>query len=307
MLIILIDEIGSVTKFLAGSTSKRIPYEIVYCLRLALSSWTTRNALITTAISSDFRSGFYFQGVSPNFNNLTEAYLGVKLEQQLVQISLPQLYRHRPLYNIPLFHELGHFLDTHHKLTDVTLILHDQNTALPSVDVKSLTNADLNFIQQRHRMEYFADLFAASYVGMSFHSFLKSFAPANGVTLTHPATQDRLDLIEKFLSGVSDPIIQMFNQALKALNLPELKINYTKPNVEDCFNNFRPYFIASDAELHGIFDASWTYLERVIAKPDGFWENLSEDQIEKIINNLVEKSIRNYMVVGRWDNEPINA
>lgn len=292
---------------MAGSTSKRIPYEIVYGLRLSLESWITKNAIITTAISPDFRSGFYFQGVNPNFNNLTKAYLNIEINQELVQISLPQIYRHRPLYNIPLYHELGHFLDTHHQITKVSLLLHDLNTSLPSLDPKTFDQNMLNFVQTHHRMEYFADLYATSYIGAAYHDFLKSFADGAAFSYTHPATQDRLTLINKFLSGHPDPIFDMFASALKALNLPELKIYHIKPNVDDCFDNFRPYPIASDNEVHGIFTAAWEYLEKTLANPQGMWKSLRENQIEKIINNLVEKSIRNRMVTERWKNGSSNA
>ena len=303
----LINEIGSITKFLSGSTSKRIPYEIVYSLRLGLNNWINKNAIITTAISPDFRSGFYFQGVNPRFILLAQSYLNIDIRQELIQISLPEIYRQRPLYNIPLFHELGHFLDIHHQITSFTLILKDENTSLPNVDPKTLNTNILRAIHTHHRMEYFADLFAASYIGIAYHDFLNSFAPNSGVSITHPATNDRLNLIKKFLEGESDPLIEIFNQALKGLNLPELKINYVMPIVDNCFNNFRPYSLISEAEVHGIFGAAWAYLEKTLASPEDAWGELSEFQIEKIVNNLVEKSIRNRMVIERWNNGSIST
>ncbi|MGV3581659.1 MAG: hypothetical protein ACO1N8_05070 [Methylophilus sp.] len=302
----LTNEIGSITKFLAGSTSKRIPYEIVYSLRLGLNSWINKNAIITTAISPDFRSGFYFQGVNQQFNILAKSYLDIDFNNELVQISLPQLYRHRPLYNIPLFHELGHFLDTHHQITSFTLML-DANIPLPNVDPKTLNPAILRAIQTNHRMEYFADIYAASYIGRAYHKFLESFAPNNPASMTHPATLDRLTLINKFLNSESDILIDLFNKAIMGLNLPELKINFVEPNIEDCFSNFRPYSLASDAEVHGIFSAAWIYLEKILAKPDGAWKVFTEAQIEKTINNLVEKSIRNRMVIERWSSGSNNT
>lgn len=302
----LTNEIGSITKFLAGSTSKRIPYEIVYSLRLGLNNWINKDAIITTAISPDFRSGFYFQGVNQQFNILAKSYLNIDFNNELVQISLPQLYRHRPLYNIPLFHELGHFLDIHHQITSFTLML-DQNASLPNVDPKQFNPAILRVIQTNYRMEYFADIYAASYIGKAYHHFLESFAPNHPACMTHPATTDRLALINKFLNKETDALIDLFNKAIKGLNLPELKINFVEPNLADCFNNFRPYPLVSDAEVHGIFSAAWMYLEKILAKPEGAWELLSEDKIEKIINNLVEKSIRNRMVVERWNNGSNNT
>lgn len=120
----LLGSIDSATKFLTGSTSKRIPYEIVYTLeRALLDGWESHTPLITTAIGSGIRESFYFQGVPELFGDLVENILGKKLPRNLVQISLPQAYRHKPLYIVPLYHELGHYIDKVNRVVETSLLI----------------------------------------------------------------------------------------------------------------------------------------------------------------------------------------
>ncbi|MCG2575874.1 hypothetical protein LZ012_02560 [Dechloromonas sp. XY25] len=293
--------IASATQFLAGSTSKRIPYEIVHGLLLALRGWISRPAVITTAISQDLYRGFFFRGVDPHFHTLAEAFLEVSFEADLVQISLPQIYRHRPLYNTPLYHELGHFIDQHHGITDRSLTLYDEHWQLPGLELDSLSNASLQAIQKNHRGEYFADLFAVSFAGTAFSGFLDAFAGDSPAGISHPATAERLRVVEDFLEGKPNAVVELFQTTLSALELPNLQLQFEVPDVTEFFDNVRPYPLTSDRQVHGIFDSSWRYLENIWAHPNGHWEDLgNNDKIEQAINDLVEKSIRNRMISMKW-------
>lgn len=110
-------EIWSATQFLAGSTTKRIPYEVVYGMELALNGFTKHPVAVTTAIIQEQQ--FKFQGVPQNFYKYCEGFLAIEFEAELIQIALPEIYRHRPLYNVALYHELGHFIDRHQNLTEL--------------------------------------------------------------------------------------------------------------------------------------------------------------------------------------------
>lgn len=296
------NQVWSATKFLAGSTSKRIPYEIAYGLRLVLKDWEKEEAVVTTAITQDLRHSFYFEGVSKEFYMLVEAFLDVKFDAQLVQIALPQIYRHRPLYNVALYHELGHFLDVHHGVTKLTLVIAPPDKlALPGVDSSQIHGLDLEVRHNNHRMEYFADLFAASYAGRAYGAFLGDFAKDYDTSPTHPSTADRLSNIEDFLSGRSNPIIAVLQAALTSQGLPALEIHYRSPAITSAFDNVRPYPIASDEEVHGIFEAGYQYLQSALKRDAEPWANMSEGTVEAIVNDLVEKSIRNRMIVANWD------
>lgn len=297
-----IASIASATNFLIGSTSKKIPYEIAYCLKLASAGWTNTPPIITTALSPDLYRGFYFLGVSPNFYTYAENFLNVKFTSELVQISLPDIYRRRPLYCTPLYHELGHFIDSHRKITGLSLMIQGDDWPLPGIDLSVLPDFSKRRLQVSHRMEYFADLFCASYTGRSGREFLSAFAGTQGASPTHPATQARLEVIDAFLASTHHPIVDLFQETLKALALPQLKQCYDAPSIEVEFSNVRPYTIKSEKEVHGIFDSGWMYLSEAWESPKGPWQSLEIAKREQAVNDLIEKSIRNHMIISKWNN-----
>lgn len=150
-------------------------------------------------------------------------------------------------------------------------------------------------------MEFFSDLYAASYAGRAYSAFLADFAGNDLASETHPATTDRLDNIYDLLSGRTNEIIEMFQSTLTVQDLPPLKIQYSAPVVAGAFDNVRPYPIASDSEVHGILEAGYLYLVEALKLIKEPWVRMSEGDVEAIVNDLVEKSIRNRMVVARWD------
>ncbi|MBY0270336.1 MAG: hypothetical protein K2X06_10730 [Burkholderiales bacterium] len=301
---IITNEIWSATQYLAGSTTKRIPYEVVYGLQLALEKYKKNPVTITTAIIQERQ--FRFRGVRANFYIYCEYLLNVKFESELIQIALPEIYRHRPLYNVALYHELGHFIDRHQNLTEYTLLLApaSSNHLLPGVSAKPADMSDDQYEQYQcnHRMEFFADLFAAAYTGRAIKTFLEQFAPNRSASDSHPATGVRLQQIEALLAGNTTTIIEVFQKALTSLRLPELAVRYKRPNVNAAFNNVRPYAIANDAEVHGILEAGTEYLQVAETRRSDPWKNCKDEDVEKVINDLIEKSIRNRMVAVRWEN-----
>lgn len=300
----LINQISSVVKFLAGSTSKRIPYEIAYALELALKDWMHNPAIVTTAISQELISGYYFQGVSESFYKQLEIFLNVKIEDRIVQISLPEIYRHRPLYCTPLYHELGHFIDVQFGVTSQWLLSSPSGSlSLPNLP-SSLSPDLMEQFQRNHRMEYFADIFAAIYTGRCVSTFLEALTGAGqGATGTHPATADRDRMVNDLLGNVNNPILDSLTPVLQQLNLPALHVRYTPMNVIDNFNNMRPVAVSNTSELHGIFPAAWNYLKDAAELRSGNWRNMPVSEIERVVNNLVEKSIRNRMIVEKWNHE----
>lgn len=227
--------------------------------------------------------------------------MDIQFKSELVQISLPDVYRRRPLYCTPLYHELGHFIDLHRGVTTRSLISKDHNWPLPGFDIALITDdASRRRVQTSHRMEYFADLFSASFTGKSGREFLQAFAGNQAVSATHPATADRIKVIDDFLTSKPNPIVELFQETLAALTLPSLGIFYTSPNIIDSFDNVRPYAIKDPRELHGIYDAAWSYLCEIWHTPRTQWAQLEQFRREQSVNDLVEKSIRNYMIQEKW-------
>ena len=241
--------------------------------------------IVTTALSPDLESGFYFRMVPKQYYALIDAFLGIKFDSELAQISLPQVYRHRPLYNIPLYHELGHFLDMRHSVSAITLLTHP------------LPQAPASLV---HRREHFADLFCSCYMGAAFTAFLVDYAGMQPASSTHPATVERVTVVENFLNGTPDRIVTMFQAALALLNLRSLVPRFSVPAVAVSFDSVCPCKISSTAELHGFLIAGYDYLKVALATFPAPWNDMPPTKVESVINDLAEKSIRNYMISARW-------
>jgi len=281
--------VWAATKYLKGGTSKAVPYETVYALKLALCDWINSPCEITTALSEDL--DYHFRGVDPA--KIIRTFVpDVDFNTELIQIALPKLYRHRPLYNVALYHELGHYIDSHFKLSEYSLIANP----VPSDATPLQQQVAIN-----HRKEFFADLFAASYSGVAIKKFLEAVAGGQAISYTHPATVDRIKNIDDKLAGVDNPIINLFSSVLLELKLPHLTCRYKLPDVANAFDNIRTYKIEDDQELHGIMEAGWLFLEDAHQQKKFPWENLPKEDISRITNDLIEKSIRNRMTRLKWD------
>jgi len=282
------DQIWFATKYLIGSTSKEIPYEIVYSLKTALDDWEiNQRFLITTALIDD--PNYFFQALDPS--KVIRQFLPKVKIDGLIQIASPRLYRHKPLNIVALYHELGHFVDDFHKVTSNSILLHPPATT------------DQVALQQEiyHRKEFFADLFAASYSGDAIKFFLQKFAPNAPESLTHPSTTNRIANIDTFLKSRNNKSISIIKDTLNTKKLPLLRRRFTSPDITTSFNNIRPYQIQNDRELHGILEAGWKLLQDIEKAPFPPWSKLdNEFEAERIINDLVEKSIRNKMLKQKW-------
>lgn len=279
----------SATKYLKGSTSNQIPYETVYTLRRALADWVKERCLITTALLEE--PSYHFLGV--NAGHAIKFLAGRKvptkdIDVEIIQIALPRVYRHRPLNNVALYHELGHFIDHYHKIVSYLNLSHT-HAGRPMTEQ-----------EQYHYKEHFADLFAACYVGDSISDFLSSFADGHGASRTHPATIDRIALINDFLSGNPNALVDEYNSVLRTLKLPFLGCRYLVPDIIPSFSDIRPYNIASDPELHGIHVAGCRLLKDAMKMDGSPWDSIQEEKVTAVINDLVEKSIRNKMLKEKW-------
>jgi hypothetical protein len=69
----------------------------------------------------------------------------------------------------------------------------------------------------------------------------------------------------------------------------------------------RPVTLKSEAEVHGIMDSAWAYLHSASDKAKEPWSKLDELEIERVVNDLVVKSIRNRMILEQWKHAPASA
>lgn len=275
-------------RYLQGSISREIPYELEFCLRKAVAGWLSRPCVVTMALVD--QKDFHFFPFDPwdNIKKTITGYKGAGFDALLIQVATPKLYKNKPLYNIPLFHELGHFVDSTLEIVKMSM--------LQSPPAKG-TDPDTEL---SHRQEYFADLFAAAYVGRANGEVLQEIAGNHAASASHPATADRIALTQGFLAGKKEPRVDLFNNALAAQGAPPLSIKYKRPQITSCFDNIRPYKINGDEELYGIFEASWDYLIDVMNGKNSSWQGIDPPDAETIVNDLVEKSIRNASIISEW-------
>jgi hypothetical protein len=281
--------VRSVHRYLSGSTTKEALYEIEHCLKAALRVWTKREYLITTALTAE--QDFHLRPADPwvFIKTTISDFDTAGFDALLVQLGVPRIYSHKPIYCIPLYHELGHFVDVTLGITRLSLLLLPP-TGKPTIELS-------------HRMEHFADLFAACYAGKSSILTLETIAPGESASTTHPATADRIAVVENFLNSRPAPVTDLFGRCLSMLSAPALKPMFRTPDIRNEYDDIRPYQIKSEEELHGLFDAAWTYLGEVLDEkrsPKWAKPNLTDADIERVINDLTEKSIRNHSVLERW-------
>lgn len=288
--------VWGVVKFVRGSRSSEAPYETQYVLKKALKDWIPDGAIIANAAQEDMRFFFVYEDIWKFFIEEFEkfnakGFRSLKNYRPLfVRMGSPEAFKHRPIFCVPLFHELGHFIDLHYGISESSFFF------MPAPEDIKLA------VEARYRKEYFADLFAASYCGASVKESLLASFPENGNSNTHPSTNSRASMVHKFLNQSSDPMISALNESCIDKSGNELTVRFSSPEIANSFDDMLTYRIESDEELFGIYDSGWKYFHNQLEKRDAPWiaETATPHEIEKKNNDLVEKSIRNYEIRERW-------
>jgi hypothetical protein len=276
-------------KYLAGSTISESPYEIEYCLRTALSDWVHDECVVATTLRTELDFHFWLPDIGKVIDNLITSYKR-QSTVTLIPIALPRLYKNRPLYCTPLYHELGHFIDRRFGITDLSIVRFPPSSG---------ANID---IERSHRSEHFADLFAAQYVGSVAAQTLHQIANGHAASPSHPATTDRILKIQAFLNGTSDISISQINAVLTQIGLSQLSVRHSQPVVAEAFDDIRPCAVGNASELHGLFPACWAYLDQVHSGANAAWASRGRafPEVDTVVNDLLEKSIRNHSIVEKW-------
>lgn len=262
------------THFLKGSATNQLPYEMSFALELALSDCFSPAPVVTTALLG---MGDFFLASDP-VKPIAEM-LGSNLTTNHVHIGLPALFRHRPIMLAPLYHEAGHYVDNQKEISGTAFLGMSTNSQIIS-----------------HLKEHFADLFAACYIGDSIACFLEEFAAGNNTSSTHPSTNDRVNIIRKYLAGNrTDPLIRLL---ISSANIRGVDINTTRcieVNVKDSFDDRKPVQIDSTDKVHGLIYSAANYLR------DNNGSDIDTRKIRTTINDLTERSIRSVMIRQQWE------
>ena len=293
-----------VMQFVRGSRSNDAPHETQYVLRKALKDWIKSEALLSSAALEDFifflNTEDIWDFISRSLNRLSDQ----KYKPLVVRIGSPEAFKHRPVFCIPLFHELGHFVDHYYEISKSSLLLSPIPPTPPNLPLQTW-----QLINLHHRMEHFADLFASCYCGEASNNSLLAIAPDNPDSPTHPSTKKRVAVVGDFLNGRANQMIELLQQASNARAKQQLTVKFALPEVDSAFNDVLTYNITNENELYGIFPASWNYLHSQLNTPTAPWidNELTAYGVEKTVNDLVEKSIRNFEIKERWSGVPTDA
>lgn len=297
------DRVWRAQKYLSGSVSREAPYEMQYCLDKALREWFDADFIITNALLEDKLYHLESVNVGDFVKTALTGFNSSGFDAKLVLIGMPRLYRFKPIYCIPLYHELGHFVDISLGITKLSLLLLPPGPIPSHLAHFHISDATWKKITESHRREHFADLFAACYCGEASINALNTIAGSDGWSPTHPATADRVGLVQRFLGGTRDPLVESFQICLRLQKKPSLSVRFDVPDISSCFDDVRPYKIESERKLHGLFAAAWDYLAAALDNRSAPWiaPGTNDAKIEKVVNDLTEKSIRNMSVREKWD------
>lgn len=288
---------------IADSNTKDIPYEMEYMLQSALSQFTDRRAVIITAFTNS-NTSFYFLNINVIgvLKNLLPDLKFSNSNTYIIQIAMPEFYSDNAIYMIPMYHELGHFIDTENGIsTQMLFMALGDTTIIQSLDLP----ADFNGLDDslkmqiliKHFSEYFCDTFASQFIGKTITDFLIEIGASDYDSMTHPATYKRRANIENYLNGISTPLLKCMESAIKDRSSETLQMRFTLPDISPCPDSVETYQIKDALELHGILPSYWRYLELNYSSND----LESYAQIFKATNDLIIKSIRNFSIREKWN------
>lgn len=273
--------------YLEDSTLNITPYETVFCLDKVLQNWLDEVPVIVTSLKSN---NYHFKGTLSDLGKLPDlikADFQIEFNEELLQIGIPQLEVYNYLYNIVIYHEVGHFIDQYYNISSTVAaeVYHIKNDTSKSYDET-----------EQHLMEHFCDIFAAQYIGPLINEYL-DFKEANAPdSESHPSTKKRIKVVNDFLNGQQNSIVdQLKKVVLKECENRELKTRFKIPQPKN-FKNFIPCILKSEKELHGVYQTAW----QMWRKRKDIYKGLSDKQAFEVVNNLTGKSIANYMIKEKW-------
>ncbi len=256
------------------------------------------NFIVVTSLSASLESYSFNPSLSDDLiYKLIENDYAIKFNYRLIQITLPRYFVHDYLSNVVLYHELGHFIDLKFKIFETIIVNKIIDKTLPYYTKEPLKEGHI--IQRYyHCMEHFADLFAAQYIGDCTNHVLNYIAFNARESQTHPATSTRIKIVNDFLNKkYSDAIISEIFKETKSRTSQQLEIRFVDLPTDD-FKNFVPYELRNISELHSIFITGWKFWKE---EKNEVIQKHGRDNAYKVVNNLIEKSISNYIVTNSWN------
>lgn len=303
----VVDSIWRATQFLTGTTSNRVPYEVTFLLREVLLDWGLGDSIVTTSVNQS--PDFYCERASAAPEELLKELNlpGLTLSGHLVQMGVPAIFQHMPLLCTPLYHEVGHYVEEHERFINWLFVRHEQELIAALPEVQAFSQDARSSVAKSYATEHFCDLVAACYVGECVSDYIIQWDHPTVPQPTHPSASSRAEVTRAFLADQSTPLIDLLKKAVQEADLNNIKLEkkFVLPEVNECFRDVRPAIVSSIEELHGLLPAADAFLKSLLGSPADF----VGDKIAQVprwrqahlINDLIEKSIRNFMILKAWN------
>lgn len=282
---------------LNDSVFNLLPVETLFCIDIVLKEWEApikedyeKILVVTNRYNSYFFWGYL--SLNDTLFQLLEIEYGVRFEQRLILISIPKFEINDYLTNVVLYHELGHYIETKFSIVDRILKEKYKGEKLETLTKEQYYN---RLKEQYHLREYFCDLFAAQYTSNSISIYLNYIAYNIDESETHPSTNNRTIVVENFINKKEDEVFLTLNNATYKTTGKNLQKRYTEFSKSD-FINLIPFCIQNNGELHFLFILGW----QLWINKHNEYNKFSNEKVYEIINNLIEKSISNYMIRQSW-------
>lgn len=321
---VILDFFLTSLEFLDNSTVNSVPFELVSCLQNAMKDWVdnfNEYIIVTSYGPFSFNPGL----VNNKVYCIIETNYHIKFKKKLIQINLPKHLIRDYLTNSVLYHELGHFVDVVSNITapiftSIAYVLNDTNPIyvnekvdifkyFPYLNDASIDSNTKISIFVNHVREYFADLFASQYVEKSAYNYLTYAAEGHKTSFTHPATTSRVTIVDEFISSASSYnfVVKTFIDVVRKKTGRSLEKRYQEISEDDILHLI-PCEITEKNQLHYLFNLGWNiWLNSSwqFKEVNNMNDELKPGQIYQIINNLIEKSISNYIILETWEkNKP---
>lgn len=292
----ILDYISYSLKYILSSTGDGVHLEVYYALRNVLEEWVPNSDIyIMVATEGNFEVNWGYATSSSHYD-IIKKVTGIDVMHRLVLFKVPVNLQNDYLCNCSLYHEIGHFIDAVHNISGIvysSFILGKICLPLTQYFAKAANGLSLSGIRSYLR-EYFADIFASQYLGKSSYAYINQVASTNEDTITHPATSVRISMVDNFVDGIDNPIINLFNQSTQLILGKKLSYKNLQLDLSPFFKDNQCDMSTTD-NIHSIISGGWTlWFDNRDKFVDSEGKELHYSEVYNQINRNIQKSVDDY-------------
>lgn len=290
--------------YLHTTTKEDLTCELFSCLRLVLKDWIPAEAdkYVIVCSQGDY-SILQNEFLEPAYQHI-EMFYKVRFRRRLISINTPLYRKNDFLFNSVLYHEIGHFIDNYYHISERLTQLFAKGAKLVPQQMEYFKDVDFSTFKMIkwnkvycYLREYFADIFASQYIGKTVYYYLLYVNPTGGGNETHPASADRVRIVDDFVDKktVNIELLECLKEATRLSSKMELIRRDEEIDITP-FLSLKIVFPDNVKQLHNIFQKIWglwiNQRENFIAVNG---KSLSDAEIYQHINELTAASIQRFV------------